>query len=221
MRALVVEDDPAVAADLAGALCASGFVVDVAPDGQDAWFKGGTEDFDVAILDLGLPQLDGLSVLKRWRDADRMFPVLILSARGDWTEKVVGIEAGADDYLAKPFQMAELIARVRGLVRRAAGRASPTIEAGDLMLDTHRMQATYAGRPVRLSPLEFRFLHYLAHQGGRSVSSGEMAEHLYGATDASDTNAIEALVTRLRRKMGSSVVETRRGYGYTLSGTDR
>src|SRR6187401_3518576 len=155
MRALVVEDSPDVAEHVAEALVAAGFVVDQARDGEDAWFRGDTENYDAVILDLGLPKLDGLSVLKRWRGADRLFPVLILSARGDWVEKVEGIEAGADDYLGKPFEMGELVARVRGLVRRAAGRASSTIEVGELMLDTHRMSATYSGRPIRLSQLEF------------------------------------------------------------------
>lgn len=216
MRALIVEDEPTVATDLRLALSGAGFVVDVARDGEDAWFKGGVEDYDVAVLDLGLPRLDGLSVLKRWRNAERMFPVLILSARSDWTEKVAGIEAGADDYLGKPFEMGELIARVRALVRRAAGRASSTIEVGQLVLDTHRMSATYAGRPVRLSQLEFRFLDYLAHQSGRAVSAGELAEHLYGAAEPGDSNAIEALVVRLRRKLGIEAIETRRGFGYVL-----
>ena len=161
MRALVIEDEAAVAQDIAQALTSAGFVVDLAAEGEDAWYKGSVEDYDVAVLDLGLPRIDGLSVLKRWRGAQRIFPVLILSARNDWTEKVAGIEAGADDYLGKPFEMGELIARVRGLVRRAAGRASSTIAVGQLTLDTHRMSATYAGRPIRLSQLEFRFLEYL------------------------------------------------------------
>lgn len=218
MRALVVEDDPDVASDLSRALSDAGFVVDIAIEGEDAWFKGNVEDYDVAVLDLGLPRIDGLSVLKRWRSSDRSFPVLILSARNDWTEKVAGIEAGADDYLGKPFEMLELITRVRALVRRAAGRASPLIEIGQLLLDTHRMSATYAGRPIRLSQLEFRFLDYLAHQSGRAVSAGELAEHLYGAAEPGDSNAIEALVVRLRRKIGPQVIETRRGFGYVLTG---
>lgn len=220
MRVLVVEDDVDVAADLGQALRDAGFVVDVAREGEDAWFKGNVEDYDVAVLDLGLPRIDGLSVLKRWRSAQRSFPVLILSARNDWTEKVAGIEAGADDYLGKPFQMGELIARVRALVRRAAGHASPVIEIGRLSLDTHRMSATYGGRPIRLSQLEFRFLDYLAHQPGRAVSAGELAEHLYGAAESGDSNAIEALVVRLRRKIGPEVIETRRGFGYLLAGSD-
>lgn len=218
MRALIIEDEAAVADDLVRALQAAGFVVDLARDGDDAWFKGSTEDYDVAVLDLGLPRLDGLSVLRRWRADNRAFPVIIVSARNDWTEKVAGIEAGADDYLGKPFEIAELVARVRGLVRRAGGRASSSIRMGSLVLDTHRMSATYAGRPVRLSQLEFRFLHYVAHQGGRAVSAGELAEHLYGAEEAGDTNAIEALVVRLRRKLAPEVIETRRGFGYCLAG---
>lgn len=218
MRALVVEDDPVVGPDLAKALTASGFVVDLARDGEEASFKGEVEDYAVVILDLGLPRLDGLSVLRRWRKDGRAFPVLILSARGDWTEKVEGIEAGADDYLAKPFQMGELLARARGLVRRAAGRVSPTIEAGRLSLDTRRMSATLDGAPVKLSPLEFRLLDCLAHNPGRAVSAGELAEQLYGVADTADANAIEALVTRLRRKVGSDVIETRRGFGYLLTG---
>ena len=218
MRALLVEDEPTVAADLELALREAGFVVDIARDGEDAWFKGGVEDYDVAVLDLGLPRMDGLSVLKRWRAAERAFPVLILSARSDWTEKVAGIEAGADDYLGKPFEMGELIARVRALIRRAAGRATSIVEVGRLVLDTHRMSASYAGRPIRLSQLEFRFLDYLAHQPGRAVSAGELAEHLYGAAEPGDSNAIEALVVRLRRKLGAEAIETRRGFGYVLAG---
>ena len=218
MRALVVEDDPDVAQDLARALNAAGFVTEIAADGDAAWFQGDVEDYDVAVLDLGLPRLDGLSVLKRWRSAGRSFPVLILSARSQWMEKVEGIEAGADDYLAKPFQMGELVARVRGLVRRSGGRVSSRIELGRLTLDTHRMSASLDGAPLRLSPLEFRFLDYLAHQSGRAVPAGELAEHLYGAGDSADANAIEALVVRLRRKVGPSLIETRRGFGYVLAG---
>ncbi len=220
MRALVVEDEADVASDVAEALQSAGFVVDVACDGEDAWFRGTTEDYDVVILDLGLPRMDGLSVLRRWRSEQRAFPIIILSARNDWTERVAGIEAGADDYLGKPFAVGELIARGRGLIRRAAGRTSAVIEAGKLSLDTNRMSATYDGKPVRLSQLEFRLLHYLAHQNGRAVPAGELAEHLYGATDAGDANAIEALIVRLRRKLSAEAIETRRGFGYLLAGID-
>lgn len=220
MRALVVEDDPDVGPDLSRALTAAGFAVDLAKDGEEASFKGSVEDYAAVVLDLGLPRLDGLSVLRRWRADGRAFPVLILSARGDWTEKVEGIEAGADDYLAKPFEMGELVARFRGLVRRSAGRLSPVIFAGRLSLDTRRMSATLDGAPVRLSPLEFRLLDCLAHQPGRAVSAGELAEHLYGLSDVGDTNAIEALIVRLRRKVGSEVIETQRGFGYRLAGIE-
>lgn len=216
MRALLVEDDPDVRADVATALAAAGFVVDSAGDGEEAWFKGDTEDYEVCVLDLGLPKMDGLSVLRRWRASERGMPVLILSARGDWAEKVEGIEAGADDYLAKPFQLGELIARVRALVRRSAGRTSPLLDCGRLVLDTRRMSAALDGVPVQLSSLEFRFFDYLAHQTDRAVSAGELAEHLYGAADSGDTNAIEALVLRIRRKLGADIVKTRRGFGYLL-----
>jgi two-component system, OmpR family, response regulator len=218
MRALVVEDDPAVAADVAHALRAAGFAVDVATDGEDAWYRGDVEEYDVIVLDLGLPRLDGLSVLKRWRTSDRFAPVLILSAREDWTEKVEGIEAGADDYLGKPFEMAELIARVRALVRRAAGRASAVIRIGRLTVDTRRLSVSVDAREIRLSPLEFRLIDYLAHQPDRAVPAGELAEHLYGTADAIDTNAIEALVARLRRKVGAQLIATRRGFGYLIDG---
>ena len=216
MRTLVVEDSPDVAQHVADALTAAGFVVDHARDGEDAWFRGDTGEYDLVILDLGLPKLDGLSVLKRWRSAGRLFPVMILSARGDWIEKVEGIEAGADDYLSKPFEMGELVARAKGLVRRAAGRGASVMRFGVLILDTTRMSANVAGVPVRLSPLEYRLLNYLAHHAGRPVSAGEIADHLYGLSEQADVNAVEAVVTRLRKKLGAEVIQTRRGFAYLL-----
>jgi two-component system, OmpR family, response regulator len=220
MRALVVEDDPDVGPDVARALEAAGFVVDLAKNGEDAWFKGDVEEYDVAVLDLGLPRLDGLSVLKKWRSNGRMHPVLILSARSDWTEKVEGIEAGADDYLAKPFEMGELITRVRGLIRRTAGHAASLLAVGDLQIDTRRMSAHLDGVPLSLSQLEFRLLNYLAHHVARAVPAAELAEHLYGANEAGDSNAIEQLVVRLRRKIGAKRIETRRGFGYVLTAAE-
>jgi two-component system OmpR family response regulator len=220
MRALVVEDDPDVGPDLVRALSGAGFVVDLATNGDDAWFKGDVEDYDIAVLDLGLPRLDGLSVLKKWRANERSMPVLILSARGDWTEKVEGIEAGADDYLGKPFAMEELVSRVRALVRRSAGHAVSSVAIGALRIDTRRMSASLNGVPLALSQLEFRLLNYLAHHPGEAVPAGQLAEHLYGAADAGDSNAIEALVMRLRRKIGTERIETRRGFGYLLASVD-
>jgi DNA-binding response OmpR family regulator len=216
MRALVVEDDPVVASELLRGMTAAGFVVDLARDGQQAWFSGDVEDYDVAVVDLGLPRLDGLSVVKRWREAGRSFPVLILSARGEWTDKVAGIEAGADDYMAKPWAMEELVARVRGLIRRSAGRASPTLQVGPLRIDTHRMTATLDGMLVKLSPLEYRLVDYLAHHAGRAVPATELSDHLYGDADSENANAIEALIARLRRKLGADTIKTRRGFGYLL-----
>lgn len=218
MRCLVVEDDAPIREDLQRILAAAGFSVDAVADGETAWYQGDVEDYDAVILDLGLPRLDGLSVLRRWRAAGRTFPVIIVSARGDWTEKVEGIEAGADDYLAKPFQMGELVARVRGVMRRSAGRSSSVVGIGKLRLDTLRMTATFEGVPARISPLEFRLLDYLAHQTGRAVPAGELADHLYGAAESTDANAIEAIVARLRRKFGNDIVATRRGFGYVLAG---
>jgi len=218
MRALLVEDDNDIADDVARALTSAGYLVARAADGENAWFLGDTEDFAVVVLDLGLPVLDGLSVLKRWRAAERAMPVLILSARGAWTEKVDGIEAGADDYLAKPFEIGELIARVRALTRRAGGHASAVLTFGKLALDTRRMAVLVDGVPQKVSPLEYRLLDYLANQQGRTISAGELADHLHGADGAVDANAIEALVARIRRKIGRDVIETRRGFGYVLSG---
>lgn len=217
MRILVVEDETRIGADISAALSAAGFVAELTGDGEDAWFRGDTEPYDLVILDLGLPRMDGLSVLRRWREAGRHLPVLILTARGSWPERVEGIDAGADDYLPKPFRMEELVARVRALIRRAAGHGTPIIEAGALALDTRQMQLLARGMPVLLSPLEYRFVAYLIHHQGRVVPTAELMEHLYGDEDAREANALEALVARLRKKLGTGVIETRRGFGYVLA----
>lgn len=217
MRVLIVEDDPTIGPDVVEALDAAGFLAELSIDGEDAWFRGDVEDYALVVLDLGLPRLDGLTVLRRWRASGRRFPILVLSARGDWTEKVEGIEAGADDYLAKPFEVGELVTRARALLRRAAGHPTALLAIGRLTLDTQRMAVLLAGREVRVSPLEFRLLNCLAHNRGAAMSAGALAEQLYGVADAGDANAIEALVMRLRRKLGADTIETRRGFGYLLS----
>ena len=218
MRALAVEDDPRIARDLRAVLEAAGFAVQLTGDGEEAWFLGDTEDYDLVVLDLGLPRLDGLTVLKRWRAAGRQMPVLVLTARGAWTERVEGIDAGADDYLPKPFHMEELVARARGLVRRAAGHGTATQAFGPLSIDTNRMTVTLQGVPLALSALEYRLLAYLALHRARVVPPTELIGHLYGDDDAREANALEALVARLRRKLGPGVLGTRRGFGYFLEG---
>lgn len=216
MRALAVEDDARIANDLAAALTAAGFRVELTNDGEEAWFLGDTEAYDLVVLDLGLPGLDGLAVLKRWRANDRTMPVLVLTARGTWQERVEGIEAGADDYLPKPFRMEELVARARALVRRAGGHAGAVQEAGDLSLDTNRMGVALRGLPVQVSALEYRLLAYLMQHRDRPVPPTELLEHLYGDDDSREANALEAVIARLRRKMGPGVIGTRRGFGYFL-----
>ncbi|TCT20652.1 response regulator transcription factor [Thiobaca trueperi] len=216
MRILLVEDDERVAGGVSAALNAAGFVVDRSGDGEDAWFRGETEHYAAAILDLGLPGLDGLSVLRKWRAAGQRLPVLILTARGDWSERVEGIDAGADDYLPKPFRMEELIARLRALIRRAAGQATALLVNGRMTLDTRRMAVSLDGVPVHLSPQEYRLVSYLMQHAGRVVSQLELTEQLYAQDFERDSNAVEVLVGRVRRKLGTDLIETRRGFGYLI-----
>ena len=217
MRILVVEDEPAIAAGIASALDASGYQSRLAGDGEDAWFLGDTEDFDLVILDLGLPKLDGLSVLKRWRSAGRHMPVLVLTARGSWPERVEGIDAGADDYLPKPFQIEELMARVRALIRRSAGHAKSELNCGPVRLDTRTGRVAVDGNPVKLTSHEYRLLSYLMHHAGRVVSRTELVEHLYDQDFDRDSNTIEVFVGRIRKKLGVDVIQTVRGLGYLLA----
>ena len=216
MRLLLVEDDRRIAADVARALDAAGYVVETVRNGEEAWFRGDTEDYGAVILDLGLPGMDGLAVLKRWRANGRSMPVLILTARGSWAERVDGIDAGADDYLPKPFRMEELLARLRSIVRRSAGHASPRIVAGDVELDERQMKVTLRGVPVALSPLEYRLIAFLLHHRGRVVSQQELDENVYGHGEDHESNALEVLVGRVRKKLGSDLIETRRGFGYLI-----
>ncbi len=217
MRILLVEDEPTLRAQLRQALTSAGYAVDEADNGRDAHFLGDTEAFDAVVLDLGLPLLDGLSVLKRWRDAARTLPVLILTARDNWSEKVAGIDAGADDYLTKPFHLEELLARLRGLIRRAAGQASPVLRCGDLQLDTRSGRVTLAGQPVTLTSHEFKVLGYLMHRPGAVVSRAELTEHIYAQDFDRDSNTIEVFVGRLRKKLPPGLIETVRGLGYRLA----
>lgn len=217
MRVLVVEDDDRLADGLLEALNANGFVCDRVADGERAWFRGETETWAAIVLDLGLPGLDGLTVLRRWRAAGVAVPVLILSARGDWHERVEGIDAGADDYLPKPFRVEELLARLRALIRRVdGGTGAPVLSAGGVRLDPRRMQVSVDGRPVPLSPQEFRLLALLLQQAGRVVSQAELTEQLYAQDFERESNAVEVLVGRVRRKIGNGVIETRRGFGYVI-----
>ncbi len=217
MRLLIVEDEPRISEGIKTALDAAGYACDVSADGEDAWFRGDTEAYDLVVLDLGLPKIDGLTVLRRWRAAGRNMPVLVLTARGAWPERVEGIDAGADDYLAKPFRTEELLARVRALIRRSVGRASALLQVGEVSLDTRQMRVLSAGHPVQVSPLEYRLVAYLMHHNGRVVPPHELIEHLYGDDDARNGNALEALIMRLRKKLGADVIETRRGFGYLMA----
>ncbi|CCQ75058.1 response regulator transcription factor [Magnetospira sp. QH-2] len=217
MRLLVVEDDPAMARQLRLALEGAGYVVDGAEDGEEGHFLGDTEPYDAVVLDLGLPKRGGLSVLEQWRQDGQSMPVLILSARDTWREKVLGLRSGADDYLAKPFEMEELLARVEVLVRRGAGKAEPVLACGGLALDAAAGRITLDGAPLTLTALEHRLLAYFLHHAEKVLSKTELTEHIYAYDGDRDSNTIEVLVNRLRKKIGSEAICTHRGRGYQLT----
>jgi two-component system OmpR family response regulator len=216
MRVLVVEDDPDLGRQLTEALTQAGYAVDLAPDGEEGHFLGDTEPYDAVVLDLGLPKMDGVRVLERWRSAGKDMPVLILTARDRWSEKVAGFDAGADDYLTKPFVTEELLARLRALMRRAAGHATAALEVGDLRVDTRSARASVNGEPIKLTAHEYKVLSYLIHHQGRVVPRTELVEHIYDQDFDRDSNTIEVFVGRLRRKIGSNRILTERGLGYRL-----
>jgi len=213
-----VEDEARLAQQLARALGEAGYAVDCAADGERADFLAQTEGYDAVLLDLGLPIVDGLTILRRWREAGLAVPVLVLTARGSWHEKVQGIDGGADDYVAKPFRMEEVLARLRGLIRRASGQVAPELRCGAVALDARRARVTLDGVPVKLTGHEFRVLSYLMHHRGRVVSQGELIEHIYAESADRDSNTLEVFVAPLRRKLGPSLIETVRGLGYRIEG---
>jgi DNA-binding response OmpR family regulator len=216
MRLLLAEDDPALSAELSRRLQSAGFVVDVSPDGEEAEFRGDTEPYDAVVLDLGLPRRPGLEVLGNWRRRGNDVPVVILTARGAWHEKVEGFRAGADDYLAKPFHVEELVERIRALIRRRHGRSEAAVTAGRFTLDPERQCVRTDTEEIPLSGTEFRLLNYFMHHPGRVLSKSRLLEHVYGTEPDSDGNIIEVYVNRLRRKLGPDVIRTRRGQGYVF-----
>ncbi len=220
LRILVVEDDPDLNRQLATALSDAGYAVDKAVDGEEGHFLGDTEPYDAVILDLGLPKMDGISILEQWRRAERNFPVIILTARDRWSDKVAGMDAGADDYLAKPFHMEELLARVRAQLRRSAGHAKAELECGPVRLDTKSARVSCDGQAIKLTSHEYRLLAYLMHHSERVVSRTELVEHLYDQDFDRDSNTIEVFIGRLRRKIPADVIKTVRGLGYKLSAED-
>ena len=219
VRVLVVEDEASLAGQLLGALGEAGYAADAAGDGQRADFLVQTESYDAIVLDLGLPRVDGLTLLRQWREVGIAVPVLVLTARGSWHEKVQGIDGGADDYMAKPFRMEEVLARLRALIRRAAGRVSSSLRAGSVELDTRLARVTRDGADVKLTSHEFRVLSYLMHHRDRVVSQHELTEHIYAQTFDRDSNTVEVFIARLRRKLGASFIETVRGLGYRVTAT--
>src|SRR5262245_47854854 len=216
MRVLVVEDEPRIARQLVGAVADAGYAVDHAADGERADFLAQTEQYDAVVLDLGLPKVDGLTLLRRWRDAGLAVPVIVLTARGSWHEKVQGIDNGADDYVSKPFRVEEVLARLRALIRRASGQMTPQLRCGAVVLDPRAAKVTLDGAPVKLTSHEFRVLSYLMHHRGRVVSQSELTEHIYAQSADRDSNTVEVFIARLRRKLGASVVVTVRGLGYRM-----
>jgi two-component system OmpR family response regulator len=217
MRILLAEDDPAIARLVSGQLESAGFLVDVATQGPETWERGETEDYAAIVLDLGLPGMDGLSILKRWRQAGMLTPILVLTARGSWMERVDGFDAGADDYLPKPFRSEELLARLRALLRRAQARPNPVIVAGRFQLDEASKRISFGGQRIEVSPMEYRLIAYLATRKGAVVSAIELAAHVQGREDDAAKNAIEAMVTRIRRKTAPESIQNRRGFGYVLT----
>lgn len=220
MRILIVEDNQQVAKQIKDSLESELFIVDVAHDGEEGWFLGDTEPYDVVILDLGLPKIDGLSLLQKWRRSSNLVPVLILTSRDTWREKVAGLRAGADDYLSKPFEFEELLARVEALIRRASGHASPTLRCGPVELEPVSARVTVRGVHITLTALEYRALQYLMQKKGKVVSKSELSEHIYGQDLERDSNVIEVLINRLRGKLDPAFIETRRGLGYQLQEID-
>jgi len=216
MRVLVVEDETLIAKQLGAALGEAGYAVDGAADGERADFLARTERYDAVVLDLGLPRVDGLTLLRRWRKAGLTMPVLVLTARASWHEKVQGIDDGADDYVAKPFRMEEVLARLRALIRRASGHVMPELRCGSVVLDPRIARVTVGGVPVKLTSHEFRVLSYLMHHRGRIVSQAELTEHIYAHNLDRDSNTVEVFIARLRRKLGASLIETVRGFGYQI-----
>jgi two-component system, OmpR family, response regulator len=202
---------------VAAALEENGFLVETESDGEEVWFKGDTEDYAAIILDLGLPNIDGLSILKKWRANGRKTPILVLTARGTWSERVEGIDAGADDYLAKPFEMDELLARLRAILRRSGGHAAPNIAIGNVLLDRKQMRVSVSDVPVSLTPQEFKLVAYLMHKAGHVVTKQELAEHLQAEHFDRESNAVEVIVGRARKKLGANLIETRRGFGYIFA----
>lgn len=220
MRLLCVEDDPQLARQLAEALADAGFVVDTAHDGERADYLATTETYDAVVLDLGLPRRDGLSLLRRWREQGLKVPVLVLTARDGWSDKLEGFRAGADDYVTKPFHLDEVVLRLKALIRRAAGHASPVLACGSLVYDTGTERFSLEGLPLKLTAFEGRVLGYLMHHVGRLVSRSELSEHLYAYGEDKDYNSLEVIVSRLRKKIGRSRIETVRGEGYRLLDPD-
>ena len=218
MRILIVEDQERLARQLQASLQDAGYAVDAAADGERADFLAQTEHYDAVVLDLGLPKVDGLTLLRRWRDAGLAVPVVVLTARGSWHENVQGIDSGADDYVAKPFRMEELLARLRGLIRRASGQVTPLLHCGAVALDPRLSKVTVDGAPVRLTGHEFRVLSYLMHHRDRVVSQAELTEHIYAQDFDRDSNTVEVFIARLRRKLGAEIIETVRGLGYRVGG---